>query len=132
MMLKTAAAAAAAGQQNSADMTAAWAAYFAQYSSMLNQTGAQPGMPYAGQPNILGVPGVGGPAAVPTSNSQAMPQLNPQQPPAAVDPGQGGQAQADYSDQWIEYYLQNGRPDYAEQIMQMKKQQQAPKPQQQS
>ena len=131
-MLLTAAAAAAAGQQNSADMTAAWAAYFAQYSSMLNQATPQPGIPYGGQPGIHGAPAAAAPAGVPSSNNQAMPQLDSQQPPAAVDPGPGGSAQADFSDQWIEYYIQNGRPDYAEQIMQMKKQQQAQKQQQQS
>lgn len=126
-MLTAAAAAAAAGQQNSADMTAAWAAYFAQYSSMFNQAGAQPaaaGMPYNGQSGVLGASApVSAPAVVPASNSQQSQQ-------SSADPNQGGQAQQDFSDQWIEYYLQNGRPDYAEQIIQMKKQQQAQKQQQ--
>ena len=119
----------AAGQQNSADMTAAWAAYFAQYSTLFNQAGAQPGsaagMPFAGQSNMMGAP-----AVVPTSNSQLMPQLDSQQQQPAAADNQGGQAQQDFSDQWIEYYLANGRPDYAEQIIQLKKQQQGQKQQQ--
>lgn len=123
----------AAGQQNSADMTAAWAAYFAQYSTLFNQAGAQPGaaagMPFAGQSSLLGASSLSAPAAAPTSNSQLLPQLDTQQQPAAAD-SQGGQAQQDFSDQWIEYYLANGRPDYAEQIIQLKKQQQGQKQQQ--
>uniref|UniRef100_A0A6G1S893 Far upstream element-binding protein 1 n=1 Tax=Aceria tosichella TaxID=561515 RepID=A0A6G1S893_9ACAR len=120
---------AASGQQNSADMTAAWAAYFAQYSTLFNQTGAQPstpGMPYPGQPSLLSSTApVSAPAAAPTTvSSQSVPQMDPQQPqqqPSADSGASGGQ---DYSDQWIEFYIANGRPDYAEQIIQMKKQQQ--------
>lgn len=96
-----------AGQQTSADVSAAWAAYFAQYSSLYTQAGAQPGipaMPYAGQ-NILG--------------SQQVSDQQPTAQPTTVQPG--GQQQ-DYSDQWIEFYMMNGRPDYAEQIIEMKKQ----------
>jgi anaerobic ribonucleoside-triphosphate reductase len=51
--------------------------------------------------------------------------LQPQQPTA--DPSASGGQSQDYSDQWIEYYIASGRPDYAEQIMQIKKQQQAHK-----
>lgn len=128
-------------------MTAAWAAYMAQYSSMFNQHGAQPNVqaaasiPYGapGQPNLLGsataptatsatptmMPQIAA-SAVPTATSQL-----PGQPlPAGGDPSQqvssgGGSNQSqDYTDQWIEFYLANGRPDYAEQMIQLKKQQQ--------
>lgn len=122
---------AAAGQQNSADVSAAWAAYFAQYSNMFNQPGAQPGaagLPYANQ-NLLGA---GGPQQVPGQTEQPLPQAPPppQQQAPAAPPG-AGQPQQDYTDQWIEFYLMNGRPDYAEQIIEMKKQQQQQQKQQQ-
>lgn len=118
-------AAAGAGQQNSADISAAWAAYYTQYATLFNQTGAQPstpGMPYPGQPSMLGstapvATSAATPAAV-SGQSVPHPDPQPQQPPA--DSGASGGP--DYSEQWIEYYMANGRPDYAEQIIQMKKQ----------
>lgn len=111
----------AAAQQNSADMSAAWAAYFAQYSTLFNQAGVQPGaggLPYASQ-GLLGA----GSQQVP---SAADPALQHQAQATQAQPGQ----QQDYTDQWIEFYLRNGRADYAEQIIEMKKQQQAQKQQQ--
>lgn len=125
----------AVGQQSSADMSAAWAAYFAQYSSLFSQTGAQQGTPQVPQ----------------LDQSQLQTQLQPQVPqpqipqpqmPQQQQPHQPHQQQQqpsqlshlagstttqpqqDYTDQWIEFYLANGRPDYAEQIIEMKKQQQ--------
>jgi hypothetical protein len=111
-------------------MTAAWAAYFAQYSTLFNQTGAQPGtptMPYPTQPSLLGstapvtAQATAAPAAV---GSQSVPQMDPQTQQASADVGSSGGQTQDYSDQWIEFYIASGRPDYAEQIIQMKKQQQ--------
>jgi len=90
-------------------MSAAWAAYVAQYSNLLNQAGAQPAganLPHAGQ-NIIE-----------SANIPQVTQLDQQQP-ATQQPVQ------DYTEQWIEYYIMNGRPDYAEQIIELKKQQQA-------
>lgn len=105
-------------------MSAAWAAYFAQYSTLFNQAGAQTntaGIPYAGQTGLLGS------AVASATNNPQVPTLDQQPQAPTVDANQGTQAQQDYSDQWIEYYIANGRPDYAEQIIQMKKQQQAQK-----
>lgn len=102
-------AAAVAGQQNSADMSAAWAAYFAQYSNLYNQAGAQPGA-----------------AATLT---QPQPLQPPQPPQPSQQQGEPGAPQAaqqqDYTEQWVEYYILNGRPDFAETLIQMKKQQQS-------
>lgn len=107
-------------------MSAAWAAYFAQYSNLFNQTGAQPGVtgsPYAGQ-NLIGATGTQ-PVPQADQSLHQQTQQQPQQPSQTqVSSTQSGQARPDYSDQWIEYYLKNGRPDYAEQIIEMKKQQQ--------
>lgn len=120
----------AAGQQTSAEVSAAWAAYFAQYSNLINQAGAQPGatgMPYAGQ-NLMGASStqqVPQPEQ-PLQQQQQQPQ-QPQPPSQQVQPNQGA-PQQDYTDQWIEFYIMNGRPDYAEQIIEMKKQQHALKP----
>lgn len=105
-------------------MTTAWAAYFAQFN-MLNQ-GAQPaaaGMSYGGQPGLLGP--AGGPAAA----TQQMPHMNQQAPAApatTADMSQqavaGAGGQPDYSDQWIAYYRANGCENYAQAVIEMKKQ----------
>lgn len=120
----------AAGQQ-SADVSAAWAAYFAQYSNLFSQTGAQPGTassPYAGQ-NLIGAANAQPvPQADQSIHQQSQPQSQQSSQPQ-VSSTQSGQ-QPDYSDQWIEYYLKNGRPDYAEQIIEMKKRQQQQQPSQ--
>lgn len=117
----------------------------AQYSSMYSQAGSQPGMQpgmaygAAGQPGLLGsTTGAVHPSA--SSASAMLPNMSgagisassgqhqsgaPQVPGGdGGPPGQSNQSQ-DYTDQWIEFYLANGRPDYAEQMMQLKKQQQA-------
>lgn len=103
---------------------------------MFNQAGAQPGatnLPYAGQ-NLMGAGAQPMPQLDPTlqqKQQQQPPQQQPPQQPQVQTPQQGAQPQQDYTDQWIEFYLMNGRPDYAEQIIEMKKQQQAQKQQQQ-
>lgn len=70
---------------------------------------------------MMATPGVTSQAAAPTSGGQQIPDLDTQQ--SAGDLASNAQSQQDFSDQWIEYYIANGRPDYAEQIIQMKKQQ---------
>lgn len=83
-------------------MHAAWAAYDAQYAaSLLNQTAA-----YAGQ------------ELLPTSTSQQMPL---EEPPHGASNAAVEQPKPDYSDAWIQYYIANGRLDYAEQVVEMKK-----------
>lgn len=98
------------------DMSAAWAAYFAQYSNLFNQTGTQPGL-------------MASSAQIPSSQVSSAQVSSTQVSSSQVSSGQTHQQ--DYSDEWIEYYLKNGRADYAEQIIEMKKQQQAQKQQQQ-
>lgn len=131
-------------------MTAAWAAYMAQYSSMFNQPGAQPnaggGAPTAAAAMAYGAAPAGMMGAPAATTTPMLPTMAPnasgqQQAPLAVDPSQQQQANMggggggapvaganpsqDYTDQWIEFYLANGRPDYAEQMIQLRKQQQA-------
>lgn len=129
-------------------MSAAWAAYYAQYSNLLNQAGGQPGavgaaagMPFAaaGQ-NLMGAASAAQQPQVTNPHTPADSHHSTQATQSQVDPSQAGatapavggaaSGQQDFSDQWIEFYLMNGRPDYAEQIMEMKKQQQAQKQQQ--
>lgn len=109
-------AAAAGQQQGSADFQAAWAAYFAQYSSVYGTAGAAQasaaaGLPYTGQ-NII----------APTTGQQ-LPQED--QSHGTQGSSLAQQPQQDYSEQWIQYYIASGRPDYAEQIVELRKQQQA-------
>lgn len=125
---------AAAGQQNSSDLSASWAAYFAQYSNLFNQTAAAhtPGAGISGYPG-QSLMNAGSSPQVP---QQAEQTVQSQAGVGVASAGAGtnvtaGAGQQDYSDQWIEFYLMNGRPDYAEQIIEMKKQQQAQKQQQQ-
>jgi len=126
-------------------MTAAWAAYMAQYSSMYSQTGAQAnpqaavGMAYgtaAGQANLIrastnAAPNSSAPTMIPqmASNSSLSAQAGQPLQPTGADTSQqqtsGDSTNSqDYTDQWIEFYIANGRPDYAEQMIQLKKQQQ--------
>lgn len=116
----------AAGQQSSADVSAAWAAYYAQYSNMMTQAGPQlgsAGLPYAGQ-SLLGAAGTQQASQPDQQPQQPQAQAQAQSMPGAQQPQQDGQPQQDYTDQWIEFYLMHGRPDYAEHIIEMKKQQQ--------
>lgn len=129
-----------AGQQNSADMNAAWQAYFAQYSTMFNQAGGAPGaaaamgagapaMPY-GQQLLASADGMAAAAAAADPMMAAQQHMQQQQAQQMAGAGAAGQQQ-DYTDQWIEFYMMSGRPDYAEQVIEMKKQAQKQQQQQQ-
>lgn len=99
-------------------------------------------MPFAAATTNQGFMNPNAPGSVtPVSNvapQQSLPaaqqpgQTSQQQPqaPAASDTNQEGQPQQDYTEQWIQFYLANGRPDYAEQIIEMKKQAQQQQQQQ--
>lgn len=124
--------AATSGPQSSAEVTAAWAAYMAQYSNhMFNQpTGAAaspgglPGYPSGQAATGLGSMGVqAAPAQAPmmTQQPSQIPQT-PQAPTATT--AVSGQSAPDYSNQWIEFYIAMGRPDYAQQVVELKKKQQ--------
>lgn len=99
-------------QQNPADVSAAWQAYFLQYSTLCNQAGPQVAgaMPYGAQ-NLMN------PSAQQVSSS------SDQSTHHQVQPNQQQQPQKDYTDEWVEYYIQHGRADYAEQILGYKKEQ---------
>lgn len=96
----TAAAAAAFTAQANSDNSIAWSAYMAQYNAFISQ----------GAANV--------------TQAGTMPALQSEQPQGVAAPPAAVAGQKDYTDDWIEYYMANGRPDYAQQLIEMKKQQQ--------